>query len=342
MGLKDLKKVDCILAWPWPCSATDIHRFLGLVHYLATFLPNLAIHTAMLTPLTTAEANQSFPLWNSEHQLAFEAIKAIVVSHDCLMTIDHADPTGKIFITTDASDFHSGGVLLFGKTWETACPVTFDSMTFKGAKLNYPVHEKEMLAIIRALKKWQADLVGSSFTIFTDHKTLENFNNQPDLSHHQAWWMEFMSQFDAKIIYIKGENNTVVDTLSHLPVTLSPSSKAAMQQARSPYKFCPDDDGNKTTVNAVLLATHACPLLTTHALAETDIASMQAVTAVLLISQDHKLWTAIIEGYKMDTWCKKLHAAAPGMPSVHEQEDLLFIGECLVIPLTGNICELLF
>lgn len=54
-------------------------------------------------------------------------------------------------MTTDTSDFQSGAVLSFGKTWETACPVAFDSITFKGAKLNYPMHEKEMLAIIRAL-----------------------------------------------------------------------------------------------------------------------------------------------------------------------------------------------
>jgi hypothetical protein len=53
----DLKKVNRILAWPRPCSATDIRRFLGLVCYLATFLLNLATHTTMLTPLTTAEAN---------------------------------------------------------------------------------------------------------------------------------------------------------------------------------------------------------------------------------------------------------------------------------------------
>ena len=52
------------------------------------------------------------------------------------------------------SDFGSGAVLSFGETWELAKPVAFDSMTFKGAELNYPVHEKELLAIIRALKKW--------------------------------------------------------------------------------------------------------------------------------------------------------------------------------------------
>lgn len=90
-------------------------------------------------------------------------------------------------------------------------------MTFKGSELNYPVHEKELLAIIRALKKWQIDLLGSPFFVYTDHKTLENFNTQKDLSRRQARWMELMSQYDAKIMYIEGDDNSVADALSRLP-----------------------------------------------------------------------------------------------------------------------------
>jgi hypothetical protein len=149
----DSRKVEHILAWPHPCSATDVHCFLGLVRYLALFLPNLAMHTTVLTPLMTAEATCLFPAWTAEHQLAFEAVKAIVVSLNYLTMIDYSDIEGKIFVTTDASDHHSGAVLSFRKTWETAWPVTFDSMTFKGTELNYPMHKKEMLAIIRALCK---------------------------------------------------------------------------------------------------------------------------------------------------------------------------------------------
>jgi hypothetical protein len=217
-------------------------------------------------------------------------------------------------------------------------------MTFKGAELNYPVHEKEMLAIIRALHKWRADLVGSTFTIFTDHKTLENFEMQPDLSHHQACWMEFMSQFDAKIVYIKGEENSVADALSRLPLDVYASSKAAVHNAKSAYNYCPDNDNDNddTGVNAVLPATHICPLLSAHALAETDVASTKAVTAVLSISQDPALTAAIVEGYETDPWCKTLHDASPGMPTIQEKNNLLFIGDCLVVPSNCNIQESLF
>jgi RNase H-like domain found in reverse transcriptase len=62
------------------------------------------------------------------------------------------------------------------------CPVTFDSVTLKATQLNYPVHKKDMLAIVRALTKWCTNLLGSLIIIYTDHHTLENFNTQKDLS----------------------------------------------------------------------------------------------------------------------------------------------------------------
>ena len=90
-----LSKVDKILNWPTPHSATNVHSFLGLVHYIATFQPNLAEHTTTLTPLTTKECEKHFPTWPSEHQFTFEVIKGLVVSRECLTVIDHTNP-GKI------------------------------------------------------------------------------------------------------------------------------------------------------------------------------------------------------------------------------------------------------
>lgn len=86
--------------------------------------------------------------------------------------------------------------------------------------LLHPKISKELPAIIRALIKWQVDLLSVLFLVYTDHKTLENFGVQKDLSCCQAHWMELMSQYDAKIVYVKGEDNTVVDVLTLVSRTL--------------------------------------------------------------------------------------------------------------------------
>jgi hypothetical protein len=41
----DKGKADCIKNWPIPKSASDVWSFLGLVCYLAAFLPKLAKYT---------------------------------------------------------------------------------------------------------------------------------------------------------------------------------------------------------------------------------------------------------------------------------------------------------
>ena len=214
----DERKVEKIRNWPVSTSARDVRKFLGLIQYLAAFLPRLAEHRSVLTALTTKEAQKDWPGWTTQHQRAFQNIKDIVLSRECLTTIDHDNMDGrKIFVTCDASDRRTGACLLFGETWETARPVAWDSAQLSQAEKNYPTHEKEMLAIVRALKKFRADLLGTNFTVYTDHRTLECFQGQRDLSRRQARWQEFLAEYDFTIEYVKGEENTVADALSRMP-----------------------------------------------------------------------------------------------------------------------------
>ena len=137
---------------------------------------------SVLTLLTNKECDKIFLPWMDKHQHAFQDIKLLVTGTDCLTVIDYNDPMKKVFLTTDASNCHTGAILSFGKTWETACPVAYDSYQLNPAEKNYLVHEKELLAIAKVMKKWQSSLLGIPFEIYTDHCTLKYFQLQKDMS----------------------------------------------------------------------------------------------------------------------------------------------------------------
>src|SRR3984957_6879654 len=88
------------------------------------------------------------------------------------------------------------------------------SKKFTGAQLNYCVFEMETIAILEALLKWEDKLIGNQLNVVTNHWALEFFETQQQLSSHQMRWMEYLSQFDYDIQYIKGTSNKVADSLS--------------------------------------------------------------------------------------------------------------------------------
>jgi hypothetical protein len=74
-----------------------------------------------------------------------------------------------------------------GLTWDQCSlrPSGFISKKFTNAQQHYAVQELEMLAILEALQKWEDKLVGHKFHVITDHKALEFFQNQAQLSSPQ-------------------------------------------------------------------------------------------------------------------------------------------------------------
>ena len=100
-------------------------------------------------------------------------------------------------------------------------PIAFESRKLNSAELNYTVTEKEMLAVVHALRVWRCYLEGAEFTVFTDHVSNTFFQTQPSLSRRQARWSEFIQRFGVfKWEYLKGERN-VADALSRGDVTAS-------------------------------------------------------------------------------------------------------------------------
>ena len=359
----DGAKVDKIANWPVPQSSTDVRKFLGLVRYLSQFLKGFTEHSEVLEQLTTKDCDKIFPSWTLAHQRAFDAIKSLVLSSDVLTTIDHDNPgDSNIYVTCDASDRRSGACLSFGPSWETSRPVAFESRTFKHAELRYPVHEKELLAIMRALKHWRSDLIGVHFYVYTDHRTLTNFHTQRDLSPRQSRWMEFLSQYDCTIVYVKGEDNTVADALSRVEFTKD--SIKAQDRARHilghvndamPYSTDPADPADCVTV--VLPAEPLCVLVpakgTPKRLAyiarfcpdmtpDPVYDVVAATSATVSVSFNAEFLQDIKSGYEQCPWSQKLISASPGMPNITKRDGIWLIDDRVMVPDFNNVRGRLF
>jgi len=80
-------------------------------------------------------------------------------------------------------------------------PIAFHSRVFSAAEINYDMHDKELLAIVEAFKKWQHYLerVVVPVEVYMNHKNLTYFSETKTLSRHLARWSEFLSQFNLSI-----------------------------------------------------------------------------------------------------------------------------------------------
>lgn len=153
--------------------------------------------------------------WRSRHDAAFASVKTLLTTAPTLTPFDQHAPTK---LHCDASEDAIGAVLTQdqGRDYQ---PVAYESRKLTDAEKNYPVHEKELLAIVHALAVWRHYLEGIHFKCVTDHQSLKYINTQPTLSKRQARWVERLQQFDFDIEYKPGTTNVVADALSRIPHT---------------------------------------------------------------------------------------------------------------------------
>lgn len=206
----DPKKLQAVKDWAIPTCVKDIQKFLGFVNYYRRFIKG---HAEIAGPLTDLLNKDVGWCWGPSQQAAFDKLKEVMTSSPVLAI---ADSTRSYILATDASDKAIGAVLMQDHGHGPQ-PIAFESRKLRPAELNYPIHDKEMLAIVHAFKVWRCYLEMRPTTVLTDHCALKYFKSQPDLSRRQARWMEFLeSRFDYSIEYKPGKHN-VADALTRTP-----------------------------------------------------------------------------------------------------------------------------
>ena len=96
-------------------------------------------------------------------------------------------------------------------------PVAYESKKLNRAQQNYSTYERELFAIIYALRKWRHYLCGAQFEIVFYHESIRWFMNQTDLKGQKARWAKILQECDCKLRYRKERYNVVADVLSRMP-----------------------------------------------------------------------------------------------------------------------------
>uniref|UniRef100_A0A2N9HL73 Chromo domain-containing protein n=1 Tax=Fagus sylvatica TaxID=28930 RepID=A0A2N9HL73_FAGSY len=104
----------------------------------------------------------------------------------------------------------------YGAVLSQERPIAFHSQAFHGKNLSLSTYEKEMLALVIAVKKWQHYLLGRKFVVKTDQKSLQYLLSQKINTEAQQRWLYKLMGFDFSIEYKQGKENKVADALSRM------------------------------------------------------------------------------------------------------------------------------
>ena len=203
----DPVKIEPIMKLPSPLNVTEVRSFLGMINYFQRFIKGCASFAGVLSSLL----KKGVPfVWTPDHEGAFISLKKSLASTAVLRPFDLRLP---IIVQTDASNLGLGAVLLQGAPGSLR-PVAFASRKLSGAELNYTTQEKEALAMVYALSKWEHYLGGVRFSLETDHKSLIYLKTSAKPSDRLTRWFGLLARFDYEPIYRQGLSNVVADHLS--------------------------------------------------------------------------------------------------------------------------------
>lgn len=198
-------KTEKIKNFPTPRNVKEVRGFLGLTGYYRKFIKGFATVARPLTELTKKDAE--FRLTEKE----LKAIETLKTKMQEEVVLKYPDQKKQFELTTDASNEGLGAVLS-----QEGRPCCFVSRTLNPAEKNYTTTEKELLAIVWAIKRLRQYLLGRKFKIITDHKALVWLHNIKDPSSRLMRWRLRLEEYDYKIEYKKGKENTAADALSRI------------------------------------------------------------------------------------------------------------------------------
>ena len=196
---------------PRPETKRQVRSFLGLTGYYRDFIPHYADAALPLTNLTRKGSPERVK-WGEDEEQAFLSLKSTLAKAPIL----HLPDADKMFkLKVDASATGLGAVLMQEHEGEDF-PVAYGSRKLLPRECRYATIEKECLAIVWAIRKFEFFLYGRVFEIHTDHKPLTFMQAKKMTNKRIMRWCMSLQEYRFRLVSIKGKENVAADAMSRL------------------------------------------------------------------------------------------------------------------------------
>ncbi len=206
----DPKKISKVATWPIPTCKRDVQQFLGLANYYRRFIKNFADVARPLHRLT--EKTYTFA-WSEECQSAFEELRRLLTSAPILAFPDLSEP---FVLDTDASGTGIGAVLSQVRKGRE-CVVAYASRILSKPERRYCTTRRELLAVVCFVRHFRPYLLGTSFTVRTDHGSLKWLYSFKQPEGQLARWLEQLQEYNFQVVHRQGKQHGNADALSRRP-----------------------------------------------------------------------------------------------------------------------------
>jgi transposase InsO family protein len=210
------EKVEAIKSFEAPSCKQELSTFCGMLKYYHRFIPNIS---DVMAPLYKLEKKETKWKWEEEEEKAFREAKSMLSQKSLLV---YYNPDERLVMTCDASAYGIGAVIEQERNGIMQ-PVSFASRTLTGSEKNYSQTEKEGLALVWGVSKFQKYLQGREFEVWTDHKPLlgllASTKGIPTMASGRIIrWSILLSSYNYTLKYVPGAKIPNADCLSRFPM----------------------------------------------------------------------------------------------------------------------------
>ena len=204
------EKVRVVRDFPVPKNLKELRAFMGLANYYRRFVKGFA-HIA--NPLNALTKKGVKFVWTQSCADAFDKLKRALISAPILA---YPDFKKEFLLFVDASSTGIGFTLAQNQNGKEVV-IAYNGRGLNNAEQNYSTTEREALALVEGIKKFQPYLFGRRFTVVTDHSSLRWLMNVKDATGRLARWSLLLQQYDFEIVHRPGKEHSNADSLSRRP-----------------------------------------------------------------------------------------------------------------------------